>query len=128
MSSWPRYCSIRMSTPLSFRPVDIARLSPHRFYQFNVYIENATFSVSCDAFANLKVTLSTPQLTELIRAIFGRKHSHGTSPWWPHTLRHTMTGSSPRTLVSFYRKTTSRRDSRSSYWGRSYWTGQILML
>lgn len=70
-----------MSTRLSFSSAAIALLSPHRFYQFNVYIENATFSVSCDAFANLKVTLSTPQLTELIKTIFGRKRSHDTSPW-----------------------------------------------
>lgn len=50
MSRWPRSCSTQISVlegeGYANRP---------RFYTFPKYIEDTTFGISCDAFANMKV-------------------------------------------------------------------------
>lgn len=50
--------SMILKEMLKHEPLAKILLYSDDFYQFNVYIENATFSVSCDAFANLKETLT----------------------------------------------------------------------
>lgn len=60
-------------TSASLSVADKRRPLAHRFYQFNHYIENATFSVSCDAFANLKVRGTAAELSTLIN-LTRRKH------------------------------------------------------
>jgi calcium binding protein 39 len=45
-----------------------------RFYSFPHYIEDTTFGVSCDAFANLKETLTRhkPMVAEYLEANYDR--------------------------------------------------------
>jgi len=48
----------------------------NRFYKFPHYIENTTFGISCDAFANLKETLTRhkPMVAEYLDKNYDRVH------------------------------------------------------
>lgn len=89
------------------QPVDFLLNS---FYQFNVYIENATFSVSCDAFANMKVRLHDSRSLAFLN-ILSRRRLLGTNQWSLYTSIAIMIVSLLRTLLLSYQRITSPNDS-----------------
>jgi len=66
--------SMILKEMLRHEPLAKILLYSDQFYQFNHYIENATFSVSCDAFANLKETLTRhkPMVAEYLERNYDR--------------------------------------------------------
>lgn len=77
MSSFVRYCCIPIGTSSFLGHLDSAtflRKFIHSFYKFPHYIETTTFGISCDAFANLKETLTRhkPMVAEYLDRNYDR--------------------------------------------------------
>jgi hypothetical protein len=79
MSNSARYYCIRIGK-LDSSPHQLDYLSKEtidRFYKFPHYIETTTFGISCDAFANLKETLTRhkPMVAEYLDKNYDRVRS-----------------------------------------------------
>ncbi|KAJ3576812.1 hypothetical protein NP233_g168 [Leucocoprinus birnbaumii] len=69
---------LRLSSP---RKPNFGNCAQHRFYKFPHYIETTTFGISCDAFANLKETLTRhkPMVAEYLDKNYDRFFSSFTT-------------------------------------------------
>lgn len=78
MSSSRRCCCTRSSASRPSVLAADARMGsadrPSRFYSFPTYIESTTFGISCDAFGNLKETLTKhkPMVASYLDANYDR--------------------------------------------------------
>jgi calcium binding protein 39 len=75
MSHYARFCYIRISERWWHNSPSIAKfILANRFYTFPHYIETTTFGISCDAFANLKETLTRhkPMVAEYLDKNYDR--------------------------------------------------------
>jgi hypothetical protein len=108
------------------------RPPPLRFYSFPTYIESTTFGISCDAFGNLKETLTKhkPMVATYLDANYDRVRPPR-SATGHHRVRADASGprlsvrsSLRRTRRSSSRPTTSPSANRSSCSARSSSTGQ----